>query len=517
MEDFHSFLSSIPSGLEAWTSWTKSSFASVRPKPNATDSSVSQRTANTLSLLNIVMPYSYPCAYHLSNVIGSVDDGHGDSCEALKTWINRKANIRNNLEIRTGKSLGEPTSDDPLWISSSKYPDVAWYRNEVFLQFEVVSNYNLEKTINKMCLGLVDQLRSWKNRRSSVYSVTGFVFPVYKSDKTVEACGRCVHRVDLCWNDSEFQYTVDVTPLESSQVWDNVIRVAGDQRTQLSNLPGTNNHFMLPMTEQYIKDNFGFRAMQVKSGESVVILDDEHAYKRILNSRAIHRLSCLKEMQISFSSYKACALPCSYYGSGFFAFERYNRPLTVDEITRSSSDKHAFITSVIKSLKVLHDEARIAHLDIRIENVCWDNDQRAVFVDLDRSEHVDCPAKECVGKYGKSLMYQLPKADWTAENVDYCQIAIMIGRIEGNVDPHVVPPNLAHPFMETLYVEGKLTLCLELSLTLLYVQVNMTKIYTNCGNQNEMPEVLLQSPKSLSNLVFVILFCSRDIFPYLKV
>ena len=145
------------------------------------------RTADTLSLLNIVMPYSYPCAYRLSNVI---DDRHGDSCEVLKTWIRRKANIRNNLEIRTGKSLGEPTSDDPLWISSLKYPDVAWYRNEVFLQFEVVSNYNLEKTINKMCLGLVDQLRSWKNRRSSVYSVTGFVFPVYKSDKTVEACGR---------------------------------------------------------------------------------------------------------------------------------------------------------------------------------------------------------------------------------------------------------------------------------------------------------------------------------------
>ena len=519
MEDFHSFLSTIPSGLEAWTSWTKSSFASVRPKPNATDSSVSQRTADTLNLLNIVMPYSYPFAYRLSNVIGSVDDGHRDSCEALKTWIKGKARIRNDLEIRTGRGLGEPTSDDPLWISSLKYPDVAWYENEVFLQFEVVSNYNLDKTINKMCLGLVDQLRSWKNRLSSVYSVTGFVFPVHKSDKTVEACGRCVHKVDLRWNDSEFQYTVVVTPLESSQVWNNVNRVAGDQRTQLRNLPDTNNHFTLPMTEQYIRDNFGLRAMQVKSGESVVILDDEHAYKRILNSRAIHRLSCLKEMQISFSSYKACALPCSYYRSGFFVFERYNRPLTINEIKRSRSNKHAFITSVIKSLKVLHDEARIAHLDIRIENVCWDNDHHAVFVDLDRSEPVDHLAMECVGKYRKSLMYQLPKADWTAENLDYCQIAIMIGRIEGNADPHVVPPDLAHPFVKKLYVEGKSTLCLELSLTLLYVQVNMTKIYTNSGNQNEMPEVLLQSPKSLSSLVFVVFlfFWVWRYFPYLKV
>ena len=168
-----------------------------------------------------------------------------------------------------------------------------------------------------MCLGLVDQLRSWKNRQSSVLSITGFVFPVDKSDKTVEVCGRCVHKVDLCWNDCKFQYTVHVTPLKSSQVWDNVIHVAGDQRTQLSNLPDTNNHFTLPMTKQYIKDNFGFRAMQVKSGESVVILDDERACKRPLSSRANFRLHDLKEMHISFPSYKACALPCSYDSSFF--------------------------------------------------------------------------------------------------------------------------------------------------------------------------------------------------------
>ena len=78
----------------------------------------------------------------------------------------------------------------------------------------------------------------------------------------------------------------------------------------------------------------------------------------------------------------------------------------------------------------------------------------------------------------------------------------------------LVPPNLAHPFVKKLYVEGKSTLCLELSLTLLYVQVNMTKIYTNCGNQNEMPEVLLQSPKSLSSLVcrFFVVFFVLEIF-----
>ena len=50
---------------------------------------------------------------------------------------------------------------------------------------------------------------------------------------------------------------------------------------------------------------------------------------------------------------------------------------------RHNDLKHAFIKVVIKSLQVLHDEAEIAHLDIRIENLCWDDRQHAVFIDFD--------------------------------------------------------------------------------------------------------------------------------------
>lgn len=75
--------------------------------------------------------------------------------------------------------------------------------------------------------------------------------------------------------------------------------------------------------------------------------------------------------------------------------------------------------AVIKSLKVLHEEAGIAHLDIRIENVCWDNQQRAIFVDLDISTSLGNSAERCIG-YGNSLLYSFADC-WTAQNTDYRQ------------------------------------------------------------------------------------------------
>lgn len=47
---------------------------------------------------------------------------------------------------------------------------------------------------------------------------------------------------------------------------------------------------------------------------------------------------------------------------------------------------------------------------------------------------------------------------WTTKQVDYRQIAILIGHIEGNDQPHQVPPDLTSLFIQKLYNEGKCTL-----------------------------------------------------------
>ena len=156
---------------------------------------------------------------------------------------------------------------------------MAWYEGEVVLQIEVVSSYSLEKTVNKLCLGLVDQLRSWKNRLPRVSSNKGFVFPISNNSRAVEECGHCVWLVEVCWRDLEFQYMGTVTALDAREVWDNLSRVHAEQLRQLDSLRSReNNHFTLPLTDQYIKDTFTDCAEQVRSGESVVILNATHVW-----------------------------------------------------------------------------------------------------------------------------------------------------------------------------------------------------------------------------------------------
>ena len=226
--------------------------------------------------------------------------------------------------IALSLALPSPTHDDPLWISSRKLPDVAWwYGDEVILQIEVVSSYNTEKTVNKLCLGLVDQLRSWKNRLSSVSSIAGFVFPISNDNKSHKECGQCVRKVELCWNDEDFEYRATVIPLNAEEVWDTLSLVKAQQRCLLESLQSNNNnHFTLPLSDQYIKANFTHSAEQVKSGESVVVLNDMHAYKCPLGLRANRRLQQLLGLQPSFgSSYTAGAFPQRNTGH-FFEFNK---------------------------------------------------------------------------------------------------------------------------------------------------------------------------------------------------
>lgn len=119
--------------------------------------------------------------------------------------------------------------------------------------------------------------------------------------------------------------------------------------------------------------------------------------------------------------YKDCAFPymhgCWTSMSSIFLHVRYIG--TTGHWPRRRLHTMAINMAVIKSLKVLHEEAGIAHLDIRIENVCWDNQQRAIFVDLDISTSLGNSAERCIG-YGNSLLYSFADC-WTAQNTDYRQ------------------------------------------------------------------------------------------------
>ena len=82
----------------------------------------------------------------------------------------------------------------------------------------------------------------------------------------------------------------------------------------------------------------------------------------------------------------------------FFMCKLLKPPLAAQEVRRVLT---VYMQSVVKALKALHGH-NIAYLDVRLENICFDEGNRAVFIVLDRSKH--CHALFNVGAFSDILL-----------------------------------------------------------------------------------------------------------------
>lgn len=88
-----------------------------------------------------------------------------------------------------------------------------------------------------------------------------------------------------------------------------------------------------------------------------------------------------------------------------------------------------FITGVYFALSELHSKYNLAHLDLRLENICFNMHYQPVLIDLDRALIKDKPAGTVLGTdkiYGDSLLYSKPSSvkhhEWTLLHSDFKQL-----------------------------------------------------------------------------------------------
>ena len=111
---------------------------------------------------------------------------------------------------------------------------------------------------------------------------------------------------------------------------------------------------------------------------------------------------------------------------------------------------HEFIVGVVHAIRELH-RVNIAHLDIRLENICYDS-QGPILIDLDRWEAADTSFSEC---YGNTCMYPEPRK-YFCEQVDNIQFGYMLlfVLLPQNVRPkdyHSMTPSLVDHIESDLY------------------------------------------------------------------
>ena len=108
----------------------------------------------------------------------------------------------------------------------------------------------------------------------------------------------------------------------------------------------------------------------------------------------------------------------------YFKYTMLSKPPSRSEAKEKFHYEDGFADGVFKALCELHDVLNRAHLDIRLENMCYDDEGTVVLIDLDRSQRKDLKCNQ-VQEFLPSNMYQYQDPHWTMDRIDMKQLGLM--------------------------------------------------------------------------------------------
>ena len=255
-------------------------------------------------------------------------------------------------------------------------------------------------------------------------AMSGFYFP-FKNQE-------CVVRVSVCWSDDDLKFIETRQYLNKDEVPTSLkdALAANKQSFNRKNVIRQEyNVLNYPLSSSFLKAN---HVKQLPSGQSIVLMNerDRKLYKYPMLSTERVALSKLERdvYRMKIPILERSTLPLDQQSIGsveYFEFKLYDQPLSEEEARRH---KVWFVSEVVKAVNELHDRAKVAHLDIRLENVCVDDESnRLILVDLDRSRPIFVIAEDVRGLYGEDEMYWGPAGshNWPVSMLDWRQVGLM--------------------------------------------------------------------------------------------
>ena len=414
-------------------SWVKSSSAYYPPRLLASRSStVVQIFSYNLMLLGTATGASEN-TYTLSALLRrqqSEVEPHTAAYQAINQWLVNEAQIPDENILIDHKIAGMEGCCTLLWTSECKRPDLQIISANkcVLVQIEVDSG-DMESTHRKLGIGLVDQLRWLRNHGTSITKCGGFYFMSGSSGS-----GHVIH-IEVVWEDKHLKFFLKRQRLPMDSVIAKVEEVMAEAQRSLDLTGGGHvTDFALPLSRDFIQARFGAGAIQLPSGQSVVIanLETRKVYKHCLNDTEGMRV--MELIQLFSRKPGRSVFPDSVGKScdvSFFVFPLLKPPLLSEQARQKAK---AFVGSVHEAITELHEQFNLAHLDVRLGNICISavhvgTPLIAKLIDLDRSEQADkaCSKSLAASLYTTSIMYQVREGeDWTLSRLDWRQLGIMV-------------------------------------------------------------------------------------------
>ena len=251
-----------------------------------------------------------------------------------------------------------------IFSSQRILPDVVVYWKKIPVLVIEVHSSPYERTLTKLALVLVEQLRWLRNGDPSITRWTGFCLPK-SCEKT------CVSQVEVIWDEAALKFWFTYSCLEVGEVLD---AIKSSLNSQIRKLTGfvvpLICRFGLPLGEEGLL-RIGHNAFQVESKLSTIVCNGEFIYKYIIDEVEDKRMLKFYFLGTAQEEYQ---LPKQLH---IYNKERYLMwyvfPILVPPKSRREAREclPTLVQGVAKAIQAMHSKLEMAHLDIRLENVCF--------------------------------------------------------------------------------------------------------------------------------------------------
>ena len=391
----------------------------------------------------------------MSNIIADYDLRSGTLTERLCNWLiailNEKGaglpkfSVKTKYNVKRGRDNPESyyycvdhayvSVIEQLLVSitaSNRYKsDVAILWNCVSAVLCEINSSPMENTVAKLFANLIDLLRYIRHFSSSITSWVGFTFPKDKvNDTNNYAC-----RVEVVWKECKF--VCNVACLKKEDIKKAVQETFAEQIKLVKRLQipvSSTEHFLVPLSDEdleFISGKLGAiydgttTLTQVKSKFSILLTNGNYYFKfpgNMSHQRALDYLDrkCLRmDQQQREECAKHLVFPISILDSPlpFVVFPAMKYQLTKDVAMQCLPD---LADGIREGLDKLHGLG-LAHLDVRLPNVCVGDDYEVKLIDFDRSS-----SSNDVKEYGGQFMYKYETKQRIVQHLDWKQFGLLL-------------------------------------------------------------------------------------------
>ncbi len=301
----------------------------------------------------------------------------------------------------------------PLVTSTHERADVLVYNKEdtkVVLLVEVNSSPMLY-TERKAVLGAADMLRLLRHTDKNFSVFTSFVFPK-------KECPQCVIKVTVKWQNLRFRYALQRLQ-DRQQAVGEVQAVLIHQMSAVPTLPKEIKPQLMLLSQDELNGLSSDAPVQLPSQRNIVVADAKYIYKVLCEVESVMNLALLNLFVAGQP--KHFVLPCPLrYKATIFKYENVHySPLEVKE---ASKVLQTLAEKIKAALDELHEQG-FMHCDVRLPNICFNEQLEAVLRDVDRA----CRTND-VTWYGvvHSCMYKVPRGARDTFCLDFMQLGWLL-------------------------------------------------------------------------------------------